>query len=131
MNVDAAEVPPPGAGLVTVTCAVPLVTRSAAGMTALKTEPLRYVVAKGMPFQFTIEAGANPVPPTFIVTACEPITALFGDNDTITGTAYFTAILIALLVPPPGAAFTTVKLPVPEVATSDAFRATCNCVALT
>src|ERR1019366_3042854 len=45
------DVPPPGAGLTTVTVAVPFVAMSAAGIAAFNFEALTKVVARGLPFQ--------------------------------------------------------------------------------
>ncbi len=47
------------------------------------------------------------------------------------GAGLFTAKLVALEVPPPGAGFVTVICAVPAVATSVAGIATCSCVELT
>src|ERR1700730_368521 len=50
VNVSAAEVPPPGAGLVTVTFAVPVAAMFAAGTDAVILVPLTKIVNKAVPF---------------------------------------------------------------------------------
>src|SRR2546425_5533778 len=49
------DVPPPGAGLNTVTCAVPATAMSAGGITAVSCVAETYVVARFAPFQRTTE----------------------------------------------------------------------------
>ena len=56
------ELPPPGPGLTTVTLAVPGVDTFAAGTTADNFPALTNVVARGVPFQFTIDPETNPAP---------------------------------------------------------------------
>jgi hypothetical protein len=68
------EVPPPGAGLNTVTVAVPVATMSAAGTVAVREVALTNVVASAVPFHCTTElltkfvpvaVSVKPAPPTF------------------------------------------------------------------
>jgi hypothetical protein len=66
------EVPPPGVGLTTVTAAVDAVAMSDARMAAVSLELLTKVVACGLPFQFTVEAGTNPAPFTVRVNPAPP-----------------------------------------------------------
>jgi hypothetical protein len=54
------DVPPPG--LDTVTSAVPALATSVARMVALNCELLTKVVARALPFQFTVEPLTNPLP---------------------------------------------------------------------
>src|SRR5579871_1780654 len=70
------EVPPPGVGLNTVTCAVPAVAMSVAEIAACNCVPLTYVVARPAPFQFTTEPAIKPVPFTVNVNAAVPDVAL-------------------------------------------------------
>jgi hypothetical protein len=61
------EVPPPGAGLVTVIVAVLGVAKLLAGTRAVSTELLTNVVANPPPFQFTVDPDTNPEPLTVSV----------------------------------------------------------------
>lgn len=58
----ALEAPPPGDGLVTVTCAVALAAMAAAGTTAVNCVALTKVVASGVVFHKTDDAGRKPLP---------------------------------------------------------------------
>jgi hypothetical protein len=62
VNFFAFESPPPGAGLLTVIDALPLLARSAAGTLLVSTVAAEKVVGKGVPFQFTVEDSVNPLP---------------------------------------------------------------------
>src|SRR5712691_2003383 len=62
VNGTAAEVPPPGAGEKTVTCAVPLTARSVAGIAACSCVLLTNVVGRSAPFHRTTDAATNPLP---------------------------------------------------------------------
>ena len=66
------EVPPPGAGLTTVTEAVAAVAMSELRMDAVTCEPLTNVVVRGLPFQFTVEPDTKPVPLTVSVKPAPP-----------------------------------------------------------
>ena len=50
VNVTAFDVPPPGAGVTTVTCEVPATARSAAVILAVNSVGEKYVVVRGDPF---------------------------------------------------------------------------------
>ncbi len=110
VNVELPDVPPPGAGLVTVTCPVPAVVRSAAVIAAVTCVALMYVVVRLDPFQFTTEPLMNPVPVTVKVNAAVPAVALAGDSVLIVGTGFAALIVNAALpdVPPPGVGLVTV-----------------------
>ena len=56
------EVPPPGAGLVTVTSAEPVLTISSARMVAVTCVELTNVVARALPLKFTTAPETKPVP---------------------------------------------------------------------
>jgi len=86
-NAALPDVPPPGAGLVTVTCPVPTVAMSAAVIAAVNCVALTYVVVRLDPFQFTTDPLMNPVPVTVSVNAPVPAVALVGDSMLIVGTA--------------------------------------------
>ena len=77
---------PPGAGLNTVTCAVPAAARSLAGTLAVSCVVLTNVVVRLLPFQSTVEADTKPLPVTVRVKAGPPCEALPGASDESTGT---------------------------------------------
>jgi hypothetical protein len=74
----APDVPPPGAGVCTVTEAVPAEVRSDAGTCAVNEVLETYVVASAVPFQATSELEMNPVPVAVSVKAPLPAAAEFG-----------------------------------------------------
>ena len=55
VNVEAVDVPPPGVGFTTVTCAVPALARSAAVIAACNCVELTKVVARALWFHCTVE----------------------------------------------------------------------------
>jgi hypothetical protein len=75
----ALEVPPPGAGLVTVTAGVPVEAMLAAGMAAVNCVELTKMVAGTDPPKLTIEAATKFVPSIVSVKAAPPATILFGE----------------------------------------------------
>jgi hypothetical protein len=81
-----ADVPPPGGGVVTDTCALPTAATSADGIVAASCVLLRNVVARGLPFQFTTDADVKPDPFTVSVNPAPPATVLDGDSEVATGT---------------------------------------------
>jgi hypothetical protein len=85
VKVIALEVPPPGAGLVTVTAGVPVEAMAAAGMAAVNCVELTNVVAGADPPKLTIEAAMKFVPLIVSMKAAEPATALFGEIVVIVG----------------------------------------------
>jgi hypothetical protein len=127
------QVPPPGAGLETVTCAVPAAAMSAAVMAACNWVALTKVVVRFEPFHRTTDPLTNPLPFTVKVKAAPPAVALEGEIEVIAGTGLGAVIVKAILpqVPPPGAGLKTVTWAVPAAAISAAVMAACNCVALT
>ena len=131
MNVEIPEVPPPGAGLVTVTLNVPAVAMSAAVIAAVTCVALTNVVVFAAPLKFTTDADTNPVPFTVSVNAVPPLIALVGESDVIVGAGLFTANDEFPDVPPPGAGFVTVTFNDPAVAICAAVIAAVTCVALT
>jgi hypothetical protein len=62
VNVSLFEVPPPGAGVITVTAAVPAVATSELRMVAVSVVLETNIVARGLPFQSTVDDEINPVP---------------------------------------------------------------------
>jgi hypothetical protein len=89
VNGTALEVPPPGAGLETVTDTVLAETRSEGGTSACTLSTPTNVVLSGAPFQFTTEVETNPVPFTVIVNPGDPGTALDGTRGWLTNGAGF------------------------------------------
>ena len=79
------DVPPPGAGFVTVTLAVPAVAMSAAVIAAVNCVALTNVVVLAAPLNFTTEVDTNPVPFTVRVKAAPPAVALVGESEVSVG----------------------------------------------
>src|SRR5271156_3615962 len=78
------EVPPPGAGLVTVTADVPAETMLEAGMAAVNCVELTKVVGTAPP-KLTIEDATKFVPLIVSVKAAPPAAAVFGEIEVIVG----------------------------------------------
>jgi hypothetical protein len=128
------EVPPPGAGLVTVTAIVPVEAMLVAGIAAVNCVELTNVVARVEPPKLTIEPAMKFVPLTVSVKAAPPATALFGEIMVIVGreaAPLVTVKFTAFEVPPPGAGLVTVTADVPVEAMLVAGIAAVNCVELT
>src|SRR6266404_66681 len=125
------EVPPPGAGVATVICAVPAAATSAAEMAAVSCVPLRNVVVRAAPFQRAVEPLTKPLPFTRSVSGPVPAVTPVGVSPVSPGTGLFTVNVRAPEVPPPGAGVTTVTCGVPAAATSAAAMAAVSWVALT
>ena len=85
VNDRVADVPPPGAGLVTVTVAVPAVAISAAVTAAVSCVPLTKVVVLTAPLNFTTDVDTKPVPFTVRVKAAPPAVALVGEREVSVG----------------------------------------------
>ena len=126
------EVPPPGAGFVTVTFTLPAAAISAAGTVAmicvLVTEE---GVIAGFAPKFTVAPLTKPVPVRVSVNAGPPVVALVGERDARTGGGFVIANVTDPLVPPPGAGFDTVTGKLPMVKRSVAKIEAVTCVALT
>jgi len=80
------DVPPPGGGLNTVTCAVPTSRMSVAGIAALTSVGDTYVVGRSAPFQRTTDVVTNLVPVTVSVNPSPPRLADGGLMLVIVGT---------------------------------------------
>jgi hypothetical protein len=130
-NGELADVPPPGAGFVTVTLNVPAVAMSATVIDAVTFVALTKVVVLAAPLKFTTEVATKLVPFTVRVKAAPPADALVGDSEVIVGTGLLTANGELADVPPPGAGFVTVTLNDPAVAISVPVIAAVICEALT
>ena len=101
-NVTAAEDPPPGAGLFTVTRLAELPVRSAAGSAAVISVLLTRVVTSGELFQLTTEPARKLVPFTSRVVAVAPAVTLVGLTLVIVGTGFRIGggIVCVVVVPP-------------------------------
>ena len=87
-NVTAAEVPPPGEGLNTVTETLPTLATSEDGMDAVNWVALTKFVARLAPFQRTTELEMKEEPFTVSVNAPSPALALVGEMDVRLGTGF-------------------------------------------
>jgi hypothetical protein len=112
------DVPPLGAGLKTVTFAVPAVATSLAGMVAVSTVLETNPVVRSLPFQRTTEPLTKFVPVMVRVNPPLPATAVDGLIVVIVGDGFVMVKVAMLDVPPPGAGLKTVTFAVPAVATS-------------
>ena len=123
--------PPPGVGLKTVTCAVPALVKSVAGICAVSCVALTKVVARLLPFQRTTEPLMKPVPLTVKVMPELPAFAVFGLRLAIAGAGLLMLKVCTAVTPPPGVGAKTVTCAVPALARSLAGICAVNCVALT
>jgi len=119
VKLAAADVPPPGAGLVTATGNVPPVAISAAVMAAVNWVALINVVVVAVPLNFTLAPLTNPVPFTVNVNAALPAVALAGASPVIVGAGLLIVNIRFAEVPPPGAGLLTATFTVPAVRIAD------------
>jgi hypothetical protein len=87
-KVIAADVPPPGVGLNTVTEALPAALISLAEIAAVSCVLLTNVVVRSAPFQRTFEEEMNEEPVTVSVKSGPPATALLGEREVKTGAGF-------------------------------------------
>ncbi len=118
VKVAVLDVPPPGAGLKTVTLAVPAVATSLAGMVAVSTVLETNPVVRSLPFQRTTEPLTKFVPVMTRVKPPLPATVVDGLMLLIVGNGLVMVKVAVLDVPPLGAGLKTVTFAVPAVATS-------------
>jgi hypothetical protein len=130
-KVNVAEVPPPGAGVTTVTGTLAAAAMSAAVIAVVSCVALTNVVVRALPFQFTVEPFTKLVPFAVSVKAVPPAIAPAGLKLVRVGAGLLTAKLSAAEVPPPGVGVNTVIGTLPAVAMSAAVIAAVSCVALT
>ena len=93
VKVAALDVPPPGLGLKTVTCAVPADAMSDARILACKPvvrPPPVGVVVRFDPFHRTTDDEVNVLPLTVRVKAGSPAVLLLGLSEVMTGNGAFT-----------------------------------------
>ncbi len=120
VNVRGADVPPPGAGLKTVTLADPTLAMSEAEICAVSCEPLTKFVGRLLPFQRTTELLTKPDPKMARVKPGPPLVAKLGLRLDSVGAGLLIARLSGLDSPPPGPGLKTVTLAAPGVAMSAA-----------
>lgn len=77
--------PPPGAGFVTATLAVPAAAISAAAIAAVSWVVLTNVVVFDTPLKVIADVDTNPVPFTVRVNAAPPAVALVGEMEATAG----------------------------------------------
>jgi len=121
VNVWLFEVPPPGAGFVTVTGNVPVAATSIAGIMARSVVLEMKVVVAASPLKFTTEPEMKFAPFTVSVKSALPAGIEVGVIETVVGRGFgvTTAATVKVWlfeVPPPGAGFRTATLAVPAVA---------------
>jgi hypothetical protein len=134
VNVIAFDVPPPGAGFVTVTDGVPALATSPAKIETVTCVALTNVVVRAAPPKFTTDVFRKLVPFTVNVNAPEPTIALVVESEVTVGTGFGAALILKdteFDVPPPGVGFVTVIAGVPTLVTSVERIEAVNCVALT
>lgn len=85
VNDPAFDVPPPGVGLSTVTCADPAVAMSLARIDAVSCVALTNVVERLFPFHRTVEDDTKFKPFTVRTNAAPPAVALAGDTEETDG----------------------------------------------
>src|SRR5215470_1152231 len=99
VKANEADVPPPGAGVKTVTGTVPAVATSAAAIAVVRRVALTKVVGRSAPFQRTTDPLTKPLPSTVSVNAVVPAGTLAGVSalSVGTGAVTVTAGLVAAL----------------------------------
>jgi len=118
VKVAAGLVPPPGAGLTTVTCTTP-VTFGSEDTVAVKEPFSCRVVVSSKPPKSICDEATKPVPVTVTVNEPLPSGSVEGEMALITGDGLVTAKVAAELVPPPGAGLVTVTDTGPATTGSD------------
>jgi hypothetical protein len=118
VNVSVLEVPPPGEGVKTVTCAAAAARTSPDGMAARSWVELTKVVVRLAPFQRTTEEATKLVPVTVSVKPGLPAMTLLGDRVVSVGVGFPedavpVPVTPRLMVSPPAEKFTLeAKVPV-------------------
>lgn len=93
MKVEAEDVPPPGAGFITVTFTGPAVATSLAGIAAKSLAVLMKVVGSALPLKFTTDFATKCAPFTISVKATPPAMWVLSRLDTA-GIGLFELLLI-------------------------------------
>lgn len=131
VKLAAVDVPPPGAGLTTITIAVPGKAMAVAGMAAVSCVPLIYEVGNVVPFHCTAEEEMKLFPFTVSANAIPPAAFERGESELMDGTGSLIGKLATEDIPPPGEGLNTVTLAIPAAAMSAADIVAVSCVALT
>jgi hypothetical protein len=131
VRVTADDVPPPGAGLNTVTDRLPAEAMSLAGIAAVSWVLLLKVVVRFEPFTRTTDPDTKLLPFTVSVNAALPAVTVLGKMLVSEGAGFATLTVSWPEVPPPGAALTTVIERLPAEAMSLAGIADVSWVELT
>jgi hypothetical protein len=131
VKVCALVTPPPGAGLKTVTLAVPAVAILAASILAVNFILLTQVVVRSVPFQRMTEPVTKLLPFAVSVKAAPPAVAEVGLILVSAGARLLIVKVCALVTPPPGVGLKTVTLAVPAVAILAASILAVNFILLT
>ena len=76
VNYRPEELPPPGVGFATETCALPAIAKSEAAIVAVSWDALANDVARLLPFQRTLEVETKPEPVIVRVKSPAPTSAL-------------------------------------------------------
>src|ERR1700682_1167535 len=84
-KVKAPDVPPPGGGVATVTMAVPAAAMSPAGIAAWRLVLEPKVVARGLPFHWTVEDDRKLAPVTVTLNPSPPARVKAGFSDAAVG----------------------------------------------
>jgi hypothetical protein len=113
-----ADVPPPGAGVVTVSIVETGAATYALGTVAFNDVAEEYVVVSETPFQFTTLFDSKFVPVTVTTAFAEPTRIDFGLTDVKVGTGLVTVNVTEADVPPPGVGVCTEILNAPAASRS-------------
>ena len=117
MKVREDEVPPPGAGLNTVTVPLPTDAILAAGTDAVRDVALTNVVVRAVPFHFTTEVPTKLVPVSVKVNVAPPAKPEAGEMDVSVGTGLLMVkVAVVSEFPPPGPGLFAPTAAVPPVA---------------
>jgi hypothetical protein len=94
LNDSAGEVPPPGAGFVTVTLNIPAVAISVAEIEAVTWVALTNVVVSLLPLNLTTEEVMNPCPFTVSLNAGPPAAVEDGLRDVNVGAGFVVPVIV-------------------------------------
>src|SRR5262249_16619065 len=97
VNDSADEVPPPGAGVCTVICAVPAEAMSAGDIAACSCVALTIVVGRAAPFHCTADDAMKLLPFTVSVKPAPPATTRPGASDVAAGIGLPAAVTVGLV----------------------------------
>ena len=90
------DVPPPGAGVCTAICVVPLDARSLVAIDARSCVALENVVGRAAPFHCTTDEATNPLPLTVSVSGPPPAAVWVGKSDEATGAGFSEPVTVTV-----------------------------------